>query len=756
MKTFLGTRGIEVTSTAGYDSNANGRAERAVQYFLDKSRTLLSTRIRSEVFQKQLKPLWTFAVQHVGELHRREVLGLEKCKYEFGQRILSKIKEPKTKLEPRMQPVVFLGYAPGVTEGYFVMKDDGTIELTSNITEDTVLDEPQPVLADDVLPRQESKEKNIPQEKKTPEELMLEAILGVEGGVGWQDENSPGQASKAKLQEDPFSDNFIKAAAKKIKAKVDDRLWEQEDLKPEEIPEQLKEVGAILVAMKDIKNSIGKQRERWRIAMLNELQSLYDKDAVQPVVHLPKGATVLPMKIVATLKNILNSVLRTEKIRGCVCGNFQKEDPLMLIYTANVDITSIRLVLSEVSQNETWGISTLDVKTAFLNADMPTKPAEQVYVAPPAIFVQFGLVKPGTIWRLKKAVYGLRQSPRLWGQERDKRLRELRIKRKKQVLKLVQSSIDVALWTLTKDDDELWDHNRDNLGYLLTYVDDFLIAGTRAIRNALEEEISRIWDIKSTGNLDQKTNEQTLGKSIVYLSTTIRLHPSLSGFTLSQESFIRDLLDTWQMAQSRPVVTPGEVTPSPELPSEGDPEDLDPEDIRIAQKLGGSLIWLSTRTRPDIAYAQSRISSMATKAPKRAIMEGYRVLRYLKGTINFRMIYRPCIKYGPNVIAYTDANHGIKRSQTGSVIKMGNNVITWKSAKQATISGSSAESEVQALALTETVADFVKTLRESMFIPTPMVTIRCDNNAAKVLATGEGSWKTKSTANKVARVKSNF
>ena len=36
-----------------------------------------------------------------------------------------------------------------------------------------------------------------------------------------------------------------------------------------------------------------------------------------------------------------------------------------------------------------------------------------------------------------------------------------------------------------------------------------------------------------------------------------------------------------------------------------------------------------------------------------------------------------------------------------------------------------------------------------MFIPTPVITIRCDNNAAKVLATGEGSW----TANKVARVK---
>ena len=47
-------QGITVTSTAGYESNANGRAERAVLYFTEKVRTLLSTRIRSEAFQKDV------------------------------------------------------------------------------------------------------------------------------------------------------------------------------------------------------------------------------------------------------------------------------------------------------------------------------------------------------------------------------------------------------------------------------------------------------------------------------------------------------------------------------------------------------------------------------------------------------------------------------------------------------------------------------------------------------------------------------
>ena len=72
-RTFFENQGISVTSTAGHDSNANGRAERAVLYFTQKARTSLSSNIRSEVFQRELSHLWTFAVQHAGEIHRRDV-----------------------------------------------------------------------------------------------------------------------------------------------------------------------------------------------------------------------------------------------------------------------------------------------------------------------------------------------------------------------------------------------------------------------------------------------------------------------------------------------------------------------------------------------------------------------------------------------------------------------------------------------------------------------------------------------------------
>ena len=49
--------------------------------------------------------------------------------------------------------------------------------------------------------------------------------------------------------------------------------------------------------------------------------------------------------------------------------------------------------------------------------------------------------------------------------------------------------------------------------------------------------------------------------------------------------------------------------------------------------------------------------------------------------------------------------------------------------------------------------EFVKALRESVCLDTRFIEIRCDNKAAIVLATGEGSWRTKALANKVYNIR---
>ena len=405
-----------MTSTANYDSNANGRAERAVLFFQEKARTLLSTQIRSEIFQKQLKTLWTFAVQHVGEVHINDVMKLPACRYEFGQRILARVANPNSKLDPRLQSVVFLGFAPNVTSGFYVMRSDGVIELTSNITEETTLDKEEELLKEGVNPRQSGLEAKPKKswEEMTPEERMLEDIMGFAGGNHPVfDPNFQGEwnAWDEFPPDDPFSQVVKKNVAQIMKAKFDDNLWENEDIKQEEIPDELKESGAINVSLKDVKNSIGKDRAAWKLALEGELNSLQETGAVVKVKHVPRGVQVLPMKVVLTLKPVPGTHLKKKKARGCVCGNYQDRSPMDLLYTANIDVTSIRMALAIAAQNPTWGITILDVATAFLNAPMPkTEEQHAVYVRPPALFEQFHLVKPGTYWKLESGVWTARKS----------------------------------------------------------------------------------------------------------------------------------------------------------------------------------------------------------------------------------------------------------------------------------------------------------------------------------------------------------
>ena len=115
-------------------------------------------------------------------------------------------------------------------------------------------------------------------------------------------------------------------------------------------------------------------------------------------------------------------------------------------------------------------------------------------------------------------------------------------------LKAIQSSIDVALWILVDDVDEDFDHKRTTYGYVLTYVDDFLIVASNSVREAIEEEVSRTWKIKVIGDVNQ-FDPQNPDASLTFLATIIRSHPTLGGFTMRQELFIRDVLKTLEMSE---------------------------------------------------------------------------------------------------------------------------------------------------------------------------------------------------------------
>ena len=102
---------------------------------------------------------------------------------------------------------------------------------------------------------------------------------------------------------------------------------------------------------------------------------------------------------------------------------------------------------------------------------------------PPYIYVKAGLVEPDEYWMVKKATYGLKESPLLWSKERDKKLAKLVIKiersedattKEEYILKKLKS--DPNTWHIVKKGEE-----DESKGLLLTYVDDTLVATTEEL-----------------------------------------------------------------------------------------------------------------------------------------------------------------------------------------------------------------------------------------------------------------------------------
>ncbi|GJW73021.1 ribonuclease H-like domain, reverse transcriptase, RNA-dependent DNA polymerase [Tanacetum coccineum] len=101
-----------------------------------------------------------------------------------------------------------------------------------------------------------------------------------------------------------------------------------------------------------------------------------------------------------------------------------------------------------------WEVHHLDVKSAFLHGDLK----EEVYVSQPDGFIK--TEDKGKVYRLRKALYGLRQAPRAWYTKLDKTLKLLNFKK---------CALEQAVYTRT-----------DKTSTLLigVYVDDLIVTGT--------------------------------------------------------------------------------------------------------------------------------------------------------------------------------------------------------------------------------------------------------------------------------------
>ena len=95
-----------------------------------------------------------------------------------------------------------------------------------------------------------------------------------------------------------------------------------------------------------------------------------------------------------------------------ICGNLagQWHDPNDL-FAAGASVEGLRLALA-LAVSMGWRVASTDVSAAFLQAKWPAD--RPTYgVLPPRILQQAGLVEPNVVFIVRRALYGLRESPAL-------------------------------------------------------------------------------------------------------------------------------------------------------------------------------------------------------------------------------------------------------------------------------------------------------------------------------------------------------
>ena len=439
--------------------------------------------------------------------------------------------------------------------------------------------------------------------------------------------------------------------------------------------------------------------DKWLEACAAEVASLVE-NKVYEVVDRPASHQVITSKWVFKQKRGMTGAVEKYKAR-IVARGFMQEEGVDYgdTYSPTVRFESIRMMLAAAA-SDGLHMEQLDVTTAFLYADLE----EEVYLEIPE--GMFAEPMPGKVLRLLKALYGLKQSPRMWNLHIDKALGEFGLHR------LLADFCVYAVYDGA---------SRVLLGL---FVDDMFIIG---------KQIDLINTVKSF--LHSRFKMKDLGAATFLLGMEIRRLPG-GDIQLLQETYLGEVLQRFPVDNPRSASTP--LPPGCKLSSLDSPESAADKAKMVVipyRSAVGSLMYLATCTRPDIAAAVSTLSRYNAN-PGMAHWEGVQhVLRYLKGTSGEGICYRrgePTTLWG-----YCDASHltcpDTGRSRGGYVFLSAGGAISWQSKLLANSSLSSCESEYMQFSTAATEASFLRQLQMQMVggEPDPYpVRIHADNQPA--------------------------
>jgi hypothetical protein len=293
--------------------------------------------------------------------------------------------------------------------------------------------------------------------------------------------------------------------------------------------------------------------------------------------------------------------------------------------------------------------------------------------------------KEDLVCRLKRTLYGLKQSAREWNKTLHASLLSMGF---------TQSAVDHCLYSR---------HDGNGLEALIgVWVDDCLIAGkNRDTVDRIKAAIAQSFKVTDGGPVN------------FFVGAKIERNRERKTLFMSQSAYIDKMLDDFNMKHANTVSTPQD--PHVRLCADMCPKT--PDDVAFMKdkpyrSLVGALLFASLTTRPDIATAVGEVSRFMSNPGATHWTAAKRILRYLKGTRDYgiefngadvSLSYRDdgklhlddCIK------VFADADYAgdldTRRSTSGYVLFAFGGPLAWRSKRQKHVTSSTMEAEYVSL-----------------------------------------------------------
>lgn len=429
-------------------------------------------------------------------------------------------------------------------------------------------------------------------------------------------------------------------------------------------------------------------RERWKEAIISEVRGLIQNNTFV-IDDMRPGDEKLRSHFVLGHKTGPSGETTSLKARLCANGKPQMDTES---FAPTPKWSTIRFFLKLIVDRELFA-QQVDVNQAYLLSLLPK--GTKVVIGPPVGY-PFP-IEAGKILRLVKCLYGLKQSGRHWN---------------KNVHAFIQS---IAQSNFRRSEaDPCFYVDTENNVFILVFVDDFIIAGVKAM-------VTRVLTL-----FKQRYPIKELGEPKWYLKCKIVRDIENGWLHLSQRAYAEAILEEASMSGCNAVSTPCDdflYVKEEEVP-------VSQEKAEQQRKIIGMLLYLSIATRGDIAFAVGQLCKFMSKPYPSVWTYTKRVLRYLKGTIDYGLLFRRT--QNSKLVGYTDSDFAgdkaNRKSMSGMIWEYGGDVISWRCKQQATIATSVMNAELVAMTEGAKEGMYLRKLARSLG-PIGPTTMYVDNSA---------------------------